>query len=766
MEAIASVNKNNHYISSISGNLTEEELTSIFPEEHLTTLAIGHTAKNGIPCGILLKDKPDVFAFWEYLDDNPKYVRSRWCVHLRKELANCRVCQECDAFACKVAEEKARDQSWQGFAYLCKGGLIDFVVPIRMRRTKQFIGVAFHGQFRPYCKDKQETEIWLKNYRWSIANNIGLQAEVEQFDALSMHTESDIQKFTTIIKEKCSALTGEISESQALLLAIPIEEMVGYYLTAPMIHIKKDTIFRNLPRTQYYWDQKNVDYYKMLNDADLNHVELNNLFEFNSKENSIEAINLPVTLQKSCESLAKLVATIAEPHVNIRIEKKTLNDILENLIIMKDMDAFWARLNLICERIASWLSPAEIVLLRRFIPESHAINESETMSFSEIYRHSTGSQHFMIKKNVWISLNNSQVLRFEAPNAPELSKEDMQVLATILPNEPFILGRSIPLFSGPKNNRIIHGFIFLFLLRHKTPFWKEVFDYVGILEEIRHNFEVTLSRLQAVHDLQESIEAHKKALLSITHSVHRPFVDIISGATLVRSFINKDPLVNKWLTNIIHSANDGQIIANSTAKVFASLLKRNKIAFRKDHIDVSVELRSLCNRMRLFEQSDNKKDDRDKEEEKKRPNKNKLNIVYEQEIPKIMAVIDRQTFLYVMYNLLDNAIKYADPGTTVFVQFGLEGEDGSLCLKVKNYGKPIPIKKGEEDLPFQLFWRGQDQIKSSDMENYLYPGLGVGLWACRQLLSLQNSKIWLIPRDWDNPQFTIFAVQFPCYVKR
>ena len=126
---------------------------------------------------------------------------------------------------------------------------------------------------------------------------------------------------------------------------------------------------------------------------------------------------------------------------------------------------------------------------------------------------------------------------------------------------------------------------------------------------------------------------------------------------------------------------------------------------------------------------------------------------------------DNETFLFTIYNLLDNAIKYSYRARCIgeerYVYVTYEREGNDLCIKIKSYGPVIPIKKGEEDTPFELFWRGEDQLDYAERDAIYRPGLGVGLWVSRELVNAAGGKIWLVPRTWNDPHLTIFAVKFP-----
>lgn len=258
--------------------------------------------------------------------------------------------------------------------------------------------------------------------------------------------------------------------------------------------------------------------------------------------------------------------------------------------------------------------------------------------------------------------------------------------------------------------------------------------------------ESELNQIEDIKEKQFLIDAQRIALMSITHTVKRPLIEVVSGASFVRKFLSEDKQIKHWMHQIMLSGNDALALAGSMSKVFKCLLNQtDTIVYNRETVNVEEIVKSIAKRMRLFEV----------DSENTKTNKKKLNIHYLKKVDNINIQADRTTILFICYNLLDNAIKYSDSNTTIRIEYGREISDkgAELCLKVKSTGVPIPINYGEENKPFKLFWRGTEG----------QPGLGVGLWASRFLLEKQGvgGKIWLLPREWENDRLSIFCVKFP-----
>jgi two-component system sensor histidine kinase KdpD len=86
----------------------------------------------------------------------------------------------------------------------------------------------------------------------------------------------------------------------------------------------------------------------------------------------------------------------------------------------------------------------------------------------------------------------------------------------------------------------------------------------------------------------------------------------------------------------------------------------------------------------------------------------------------------------VVFNLLDNANKYADPGTPTHV--GLKAMDGMIMLTVTDEGQGI----AKDDLPhvFEKFYRGRKVDGRS-------VGTGLGLAICRGIIWAMGGSIAL-----------------------
>lgn len=98
--------------------------------------------------------------------------------------------------------------------------------------------------------------------------------------------------------------------------------------------------------------------------------------------------------------------------------------------------------------------------------------------------------------------------------------------------------------------------------------------------------------------------------------------------------------------------------------------------------------------------------------------------------------LDRPMFQQVFFNLLDNAIKYAEEDPKQFkVEIRTEDVGSSYTITISDWGIGIPKELGEA--LFRLGVRAPDAFRSA-------AGSGVGLWLIRQLVELHHGTIDLI----------------------
>lgn len=99
---------------------------------------------------------------------------------------------------------------------------------------------------------------------------------------------------------------------------------------------------------------------------------------------------------------------------------------------------------------------------------------------------------------------------------------------------------------------------------------------------------------------------------------------------------------------------------------------------------------------------------------------------------KILNVqMDSEKIRHVVFNFVDNAIKYGKQGKIVVV---VEPEDDGVMIEVKDQG--LGFDKIDDANFFQKFYRGEN-VKGINVA-----GTGLGLYVCRKFIEAHGGKVW------------------------
>lgn len=107
---------------------------------------------------------------------------------------------------------------------------------------------------------------------------------------------------------------------------------------------------------------------------------------------------------------------------------------------------------------------------------------------------------------------------------------------------------------------------------------------------------------------------------------------------------------------------------------------------------------------------------------------------------------DRYRISQVVQNLVNNAIKYSEPGTQVTLD--VQSKKNKVLLSVQDRGRGISSKNLKKI--FDLFYRANEGPHST--------GMGLGLFICNAIVTAHNGKIWVESKVGEGSKF---FVEFP-----
>lgn len=117
----------------------------------------------------------------------------------------------------------------------------------------------------------------------------------------------------------------------------------------------------------------------------------------------------------------------------------------------------------------------------------------------------------------------------------------------------------------------------------------------------------------------------------------------------------------------------------------------------------------------------------------------KKNLDVDPQLPDnhIMVHADKDAITQVIYNLLDNAVKFASPGSCITVR--IYKDNGKAYVSVRDYGETIP----PDDLPF-IFDRFHKSDRSRSLDK---DGVGLGLYLVKSIINSHDEDIAVTSRD-------------------
>ena len=230
--------------------------------------------------------------------------------------------------------------------------------------------------------------------------------------------------------------------------------------------------------------------------------------------------------------------------------------------------------------------------------------------------------------------------------------------------------------------------------------------------------------------LHMQTEQMRSSLLSaVSHDLRTPLASITGAASTLRAQGNRLPLETQQ--ELLESISDE---AERMGRLVSNLLDMTRfesggVELRRDDYPLEEIVGTVLQRMER--QLDGRQ------------------ILTELSENLPMVFVDDVLFGQVLWNLLENAAKYTEPGTPL--DLAAFEEDGAVIIEVRDRGPGIP--PGEEERIFEKFYRG----KSNSAR-----GAGLGLPICRAIVQAHRGTIQALPR---NGGGAIFQIRLPIQSK-
>jgi two-component system sensor histidine kinase KdpD len=259
-------------------------------------------------------------------------------------------------------------------------------------------------------------------------------------------------------------------------------------------------------------------------------------------------------------------------------------------------------------------------------------------------------------------------------------------------------------------------------------------DQHRLLDALADQAALAIERVNLVEDVERArLQAqgdHLRAVLltSISHDLRTPLASILGSATslatqdaaldaparldLARTIQDEAERLNRFIGNLLDMTR----------------LESGPLKLRSGPVELSDSVGAALRRATKILAA------------------HKVQIKLQPDLP--MLQLDDVLFEQVLFNLLDNAAKYAPVGSLVTISAG--SENGQVCLRVLDEGPGIPV--GELEHIFEKFYRvgGADRRRA---------GTGLGLAICRGFMEAMDVTITVANRT-DRPG-AVFTITLP-----
>lgn len=215
-----------------------------------------------------------------------------------------------------------------------------------------------------------------------------------------------------------------------------------------------------------------------------------------------------------------------------------------------------------------------------------------------------------------------------------------------------------------------------------------------------------------VEALRETNRLKSALLSSVSHDLRTPLSSIKASVT---SLLQRDSTLEVTSQrDLLASINESTDHLNA---IIGNLLDLSRITSGvwkpgKELNDISEVMGTVLDR---FDEESNQR----------------IDIDFPAELPPIP--MDYVHIAQVLWNLLDNALKYSSSGTPVEVSARQDG--GFVMVRVSDRGPGVPVS--ERERIFEKFYRARKHVESS------LPGTGMGLAICKGIVEAHAGSIWV-----------------------
>ena len=237
---------------------------------------------------------------------------------------------------------------------------------------------------------------------------------------------------------------------------------------------------------------------------------------------------------------------------------------------------------------------------------------------------------------------------------------------------------------------------------------------LALVEEIGRRAALAVDNARLYAEAREAVRARDEFLSLASHELRNPVAALSGAAQLLARYRRRGQLdierIERYVATIEHTA--AHLVGLTEDLLDVGLLQQGRLPLRFREVDLADLVRGAAARQQTRGQFPR--------------------LQFEPMCEPCPLVADAHRLEQVLTNLLDNAAKYSPRGEPIDIE--LAGDEHGILLTVRDRGIGLPL--GAEERIFEPFGRAANATERN------IPGLGLGLYICRQIAERHGGRLW------------------------